>query len=95
MAGAWHGTTVDGKQLLAARVVAERRGMRGRGQRGGAETVAERLGDTWSSARAGAGLRRHDNIGQRWRRCGGRENIGGRRRAGGRILGSYLQLQEL
>jgi hypothetical protein len=56
MAGAWHGTAVDGKQLLAARAAAERCGMRGRGQQGGAKAVAEPPGDAWSGAGVGAGL---------------------------------------
>jgi hypothetical protein len=93
MAGAWHGAAVDGKQLLAAWAAAERRGLRGRGQRGGAEAVAELPGDAWSGAGARAGLGRHGNGVQRRRYCGGRENRGGRK--GGGILGSYLQLQEL
>jgi hypothetical protein len=65
---------VDGKQLLAARAGAEQRGVRGRGQRGGAKAVAELPSDAWSGAGAGIALRRRGNGGQRRRCCGGTEN---------------------
>jgi hypothetical protein len=80
--GEVHGTAVDGKQLLAARSVAERHGARVNGQRGGAEAVAELPGDAWSSAGAGAGLGQCGNNGQRRRCCGGRGSRGGRKRRG-------------
>jgi hypothetical protein len=89
MAGAWHGTAVDGNQLLAARAAAERHGMRGRGQQGGAKAVAEPRGDAWSGARAGAGLEWCGNGSQRRRCCGSREKT---EEGEGGILGSYLQL---
>jgi hypothetical protein len=51
------------------RATAERRGMRGRRQREGAEAVPELLGDAWSGAGAGAGLGRRGNGGQWWHCC--------------------------
>jgi hypothetical protein len=82
---------VDGKQLLAARAVVERRGVRGRGQWGGAEAVAKLLGDTWSGAGAGASFGRRSNGDQRRRCCGGRENRGGRKRRGDpRVLSAII-----
>jgi hypothetical protein len=77
------------------RVAAERRGARGRRQRGGAEAVAELPGDAWSSAEAGAGLRRRGNGGQRRRCCGGRGNRGGRKRRGDpRVLSAIIGTTE-
>jgi hypothetical protein len=55
---------VNGKQLLAARAAAEWRGVRGRGQRGGTEAVAELPGDACSGPGAGAGLGQRGNGGQ-------------------------------
>jgi hypothetical protein len=75
------------------RATAERRGMRGRRQRGSAEAVAGLPGDAWSGAGVGVGLERCGNSDQQRCCCGSRENRGGRK--GKNILGSYLQLQEL
>jgi hypothetical protein len=54
---------VDWRRDVRFRATAERRGMRGRRQRGGAEAVAKILGDAWSGAGAGAGLGRRGNGG--------------------------------
>jgi hypothetical protein len=52
-----------GGAMWRLRATAERRGMRGRRQRGGAEAVVELPGDAWSGAGAGAGLERRNNSG--------------------------------
>jgi hypothetical protein len=71
-----------GGAMWLLRVVAERRGVRGRRQREGAKAVAELPGDAWSGAEARAGLERCGNGGQRRCCCGGRGNRGGRKRRG-------------
>jgi hypothetical protein len=55
------------------RATAERRGVRGNEQWGGAEAVVELPGNAWSGARVGAGLGRRGNGGHRWRCYGCRE----------------------
>jgi hypothetical protein len=56
--------------------MAEQRGMRRRGQRGGVEAVVELPGDAWSGTGAGTSLVQRGNGDQRRRCCGGRENRG-------------------
>jgi hypothetical protein len=67
--------------------MAERRGMRGRRQWGGAEAVAGLAGDAWSGTGAGAGLERAATAAS-----GGAAAAAGKteeEERGGEILGSY------